>query len=166
MSNGSKYLSQHQPKAERHRPGREPRPEAPYLGQREAGSPTPISTECPPSSHSSPTSFPEAKEEAETLPRRTRSSTGHLVGQGPVHALSHRDRNVSTPTPPQGTAAGSPRPCNPAGGPSRVKDGLGTNTRQTSPVHGGSRPTSDALLLPDCGLASGTRDGRVTLEGT
>lgn len=110
MSNGSKYLSQHQPKAERHRPGREPRPEAPYLGQREAGSPTPISTECPPSSHSSPTSFPEAKEEAETLLRRTRSSTGHLVGQGPVHALSHRDSNVSTPTPPQGTAAGSPAP--------------------------------------------------------
>ena len=156
--------SQHQPKAERHLPGREPRPEAPYLGQREAGSPTPISTECPSSNHSSPTSFPEAKEEAETLPRRTRSSTGHLVGQGPVHALSHRDRNLSTPQ--QGTPAGSPRPCHPAEGPSRVKDGLGTNTRQTSPVHGGSRPTSDALLLPDGGLASGTRDGRVTLEGT
>ncbi|XDA80720.1 hypothetical protein R6Z07F_010705 [Ovis aries] len=67
--------------------------------------------------------------------------------------------NVSNPPP------GAPRPCNPAGGPSRVKDGLDTNTRQTSPVHGGSRPTSDGLQLPDGSTASGTRDGRVTLEG-
>ena len=106
-----------------------------------------------------PNQLSRRQEAAETLPRRRRSSTGHLVGQGAAHALSHRDRNVSNPPP------GAPRPCNPAGGPSRVKDGLGTNTRQTSPVHGGSRPTSDGLQLPDGSTASGTRDGRVTLEG-
>lgn len=146
-SNGSKHLSQHQPKAERHWPGREPRPQAPYLGQREVGSPTPISTGCPPVITPQP-AFQKPRKQQKPSPAGDAPQHDTSSGKGPVHALSHRERNVSTP---------------PAGHPGRVPPPLQSGRRPGLRYQGracdprGHSTTSD--LAPEHVHPEGPRAG-------